>query len=179
MKIYCFIYKRSTRELMMNVFFLDQDPAKCAKYHFDKHVVKMILEYTQILCTAVVLLDGSILADERKKELWGPLYINHPAVIWGRQSIENYQWLYLLLCYLLDEYTYRYEKKHYCEKFRILLKESPINIEKKAFIRPCLLMPEEYKEECPVASYRNYYQRGKRELAKWKKRGPPDWYVFE
>jgi hypothetical protein len=28
----------------MNIFFLDFDTNKCAKYHCDKHVVKMILE---------------------------------------------------------------------------------------------------------------------------------------
>jgi len=28
----------------MNIFLLDKNPEKCAKYHCDKHVVKMILE---------------------------------------------------------------------------------------------------------------------------------------
>jgi hypothetical protein len=28
----------------MNIFFLDYDVKKCAQYHVDKHVVKMILE---------------------------------------------------------------------------------------------------------------------------------------
>jgi hypothetical protein len=28
----------------MNIFVLDTDPKKCAVYHNDKHVVKMILE---------------------------------------------------------------------------------------------------------------------------------------
>jgi hypothetical protein len=34
----------------MNIFFLDFDTEKCAKYHCDKHVVKMILETAQLLC---------------------------------------------------------------------------------------------------------------------------------
>jgi hypothetical protein len=34
----------------MNIFFLDFDTKKCAKYHCDKHVVKMILETAQLLC---------------------------------------------------------------------------------------------------------------------------------
>ena len=34
----------------MNIFFLDYDVKKCAKYHVDKHVVKMILETAQLLC---------------------------------------------------------------------------------------------------------------------------------
>ena len=36
----------------MNIFFLDYDVVKCAKYHCDKHVVKMILETAQLLCGA-------------------------------------------------------------------------------------------------------------------------------
>ena len=34
----------------MNIFFLDYDVKKCAQYHVDKHVVKMILETAQLLC---------------------------------------------------------------------------------------------------------------------------------
>ena len=36
----------------MNIFYLDKDTTKCAKYHNDKHVVKMILETAQLLCGA-------------------------------------------------------------------------------------------------------------------------------
>ena len=34
----------------MNIFILDKDVKKCAQYHVDKHVVKMILETAQLLC---------------------------------------------------------------------------------------------------------------------------------
>ena len=34
----------------MNIFILDYDVKKCAQYHVDKHVVKMILETAQLLC---------------------------------------------------------------------------------------------------------------------------------
>ena len=36
----------------MNIFHLDKNPIKCAEYHCDKHVVKMILETSQMLSTA-------------------------------------------------------------------------------------------------------------------------------
>ena len=42
----------------MNIFYLDHDHTTCAKYHNDKHCVKMILEYAQLLCTAHRELDG-------------------------------------------------------------------------------------------------------------------------
>jgi len=44
--------------LSMNLFFLSRDPSICAQQHCDKHVVKMILEYAQLLSTAHRLLDG-------------------------------------------------------------------------------------------------------------------------
>jgi hypothetical protein len=42
----------------MNIFYLDPDPTICAQWHVDKHVVKMILEYAQLLSTAHRILDG-------------------------------------------------------------------------------------------------------------------------
>lgn len=42
----------------MNIFYLDRDVSKCAEYHNDKHVVKMIIEYAQLLSTAHRVIDG-------------------------------------------------------------------------------------------------------------------------
>ena len=42
----------------MNVFVLDQNPLQAAQWHCDRHVLKMILEYGQMLSTAHRLLDG-------------------------------------------------------------------------------------------------------------------------
>jgi len=42
----------------MNIFYLDNDPKICAQKHNDKHVVKMILEYGQLMSTAHRVLDG-------------------------------------------------------------------------------------------------------------------------
>ena len=41
----------------MNIFFLDWDIDKCAKDHCDKHVVKMILETAQLLCSTHHMTD--------------------------------------------------------------------------------------------------------------------------
>ena len=40
-------------ENQMNIFVLDQDPIVAAQMHVDKHCVKMILELTQQLTSAV------------------------------------------------------------------------------------------------------------------------------
>jgi hypothetical protein len=42
----------------MNIFVLSEDPIEAARAHLDKHVVKMIVEYAQLLSTAHRLLDG-------------------------------------------------------------------------------------------------------------------------
>lgn len=42
----------------MNIFALDDDPFRAAEGHLDKHVVKMIIEYAQLMSTAHRLLDG-------------------------------------------------------------------------------------------------------------------------
>jgi hypothetical protein len=42
----------------MNIFVLDQNPYRAAESHCDKHIVKMILEYGQMLSTAHRLCDG-------------------------------------------------------------------------------------------------------------------------
>ena len=42
----------------MNVFYLHEDPKTCAEMHIDKHCVKMIIEYAQLMSTAHRVLDG-------------------------------------------------------------------------------------------------------------------------
>lgn len=96
----------------MNIFALDKDPALCARYHIDKHVVKMVIEYCQLLSNAVWSV--GIVAPYKKT------HYNHPASKWARESNENYIWLWKLCNYLGQEYTYRYEKQH---KSHLLLQE--------------------------------------------------------
>jgi hypothetical protein len=42
----------------MNIFALDDNPRVAAQQHLDKHIVKMLIEYAQLLSTAHRLLDG-------------------------------------------------------------------------------------------------------------------------
>ena len=42
----------------MNLFYLHKEPEVSATLHCDKHVVKMIIEYAQMLSTAHRMLDG-------------------------------------------------------------------------------------------------------------------------
>ena len=87
----------------MNIFVLDTNPKKCAKLHVDKHVVKMILEHAQMVCTTHHLHPSGKYDIPYKKT-----HENHPCSKWLRDSIENYDWLYKMTKALNDEYKYRF-----------------------------------------------------------------------
>ena len=42
----------------VNIFYLHEDPVQNAKWHIDKHIVKMPIEYAQLMSTAHRMLDG-------------------------------------------------------------------------------------------------------------------------
>jgi hypothetical protein len=178
----------------MNIFYLDNDVTKCAEMHNDKHVVKMILEYAQLLSTAHRVLDGTIcdgfsdsgrrkktytLSDSRNDILYSATHINHPSAVWVRQSDTNYKWLQSMLVTLCKEYTYRYDKVHKCERDGLVeqLARLPDTIPSGHFTEPTPAMPDEVKVVGnSIKSYRNYYINNKTHLASWKKRNKPEWY---
>jgi hypothetical protein len=181
----------------MNIFYLDKDPQICAQMHNDKHVVKMILEYAQLLSTAHRVLDGFpqrlcrensgrqytgySLPDHRDAVLYSATHINHPSAVWVRQSSQNYYWLFALWCHLMDEYTFRYGKVHATKRLYDDLYHYPKNIPLGIFTEPTPAMPDDVKIAGDVrASYRNYYNVSKRNLASWKgkinSRPTPEWY---
>jgi hypothetical protein len=175
----------------MNIFYLDRDVKTCATYHNDKHVVKMILEYAQLLSTAHRMLDGKeyidassgrrikrwrLNDDNMENMLYKASHINHPSAIWVRQSNNNYNWLMCLLQDLLQEYTYRYGKIHATDRLVYWLRKPPANIPVGYFTQPTPAMPDEYKVPDSVQSYRNYYVGAKKTMAKWKKRPIPEWW---
>ena len=156
----------------MNIFVLDTDPKKCAVYHNDKHVVKMILETAQLLC-------GCHHVTESQYEIPYKLsHKNHPCSIWVRQCIENYIWLCDLGLELCAEYTYRYGKRHKSQDIIEWCLMNTPNIPTNGDITPfALAMPDECKVGTAIDSYRAYYILEKRELAAWKNRQVPEWYL--
>ncbi len=152
----------------MNIFVLDEDPEKCARYHADTHVIKMTLESAQMLCTAHQILGND--PPYRKT------HANHPCSKWVRESLENYRWLLRLGEELLTEYTYRYDKIHestqviaWCRNFLPQLPEIGVTNRPQA-------MDEKYKSSDPVYAYRKYYRKEKGDIAKWTGRDVPDWF---
>ena len=158
----------------MNIFFLDMDVKKCAEYHCDKHVVKMILETAQLLCSAHhVISNGS---EEVPYKL---SHKNHPCSIWVRESLSNYLYLCELGLELCKEYTYRYEKRHKSQDVIEWCIINKVQICDKGVTEPPKAMPDEFKVKDVVQSYKNYYIGAKSSFAKWKKRETPYWYVVK
>jgi len=178
----------------MNVFYLHEDPKTCAEMHIDKHCVKMIIEYAQLMSTAHRMLDGleyegrskngrkikRYLATDIVKEqtLYKACHNNHPSAVWARRSAENYNWLYEMWSHLCDEFTYRYGKIHLTDyKLRKMLKDTPTNIPHYEFTEPTQAMPDDVKVVGDsITAYRQYYIKHKKGFATWKKDRQPDWY---
>lgn len=159
----------------MNIFYLSNDPVDCAVQHCDKHVVKMILETAQLLSNAHHMLDG----DQVIKPIYKLTHKNHPSAIWTRASKQHYLWLWTLLKALCKEYTFRYDKIHKVERENLLyvLEVPPVNIPNKGWLSdPTPAMPDEYKTQDAVKSYRNYYIGAKKSFATWKNRPAPAWF---
>ena len=142
--------------------------------HCDKHVVKMLLETSQLLCTAHRELDDSSFADDAG--LYKIAHRNHPSAKWVRESRENYRWAYSLLIALCEEYTLRYGKTHKTQRLGIVdsLHRCPDNILSVAFTDPPQCMPPEFHCDNPVKAYRDYYLGKKMGFAVWKLK-TPDW----
>jgi len=182
----------------MNIFYLDKDPELCAKYHCDKHVVKMILEYAQLLSTAHRIIDGFegygssksgnrqvriwTLHDSREEVLYKATHVNHPSNIWTRQSAENYMYLWRLWHFLCKEYVDRYKKDH-VSWIKLggqlsLIPDNLDNLERVdiGFTNPPQCMPDEYKDDDTVIAYRNFYNGSKSKFAKWQYSITPHWF---
>ena len=154
----------------MNIFYLDEDPKLAAIYQYNKHVVKMILESAQMLCTAHHVIMGDD-ADVPYKTT----HKNHPSTIWARQSGQNYAWLYHHMIALGEEYYVRYGKKHLSiTKCEDKLAKLPGGILETGFTQPPQCMPDEYKHEDYITAYKQYYVGEKKRFAKYTAVDTPD-----
>lgn len=156
----------------MNIFFLDLIPRTSAAYHCDKHVVKMCLEYAQLLSTAIHVNSPEL---AKSLPLYKKTHENHPCAIWARYS----EWTFLHLLELAEElgkeYTKRYGKVHKSIETVIWNLEIP-KFDNTGWIDPPQCMPDQYKCENTVQAYRNYYNGDKARFAVWKYTKQPEWF---
>lgn len=178
----------------MNIFVLDLDPTKCAEYHCDKHLVKMITEHNQILGSIAYIARGI----PRKKDItekfinenfqgfprsrdgnphpYGIGYRNHPCTRWAAESAPNYSWLCKLNLAMCKEYTKRYKRTHAGEAITKWYQENMPKITGYGMTPFVQAMPADVKNEDPVKAYRDYYIKHKSHIAKWAHSKKPEWY---
>ena len=153
----------------MNIFVLDKNLKQSVIYHPNKHIVKMPIEGTQMLCS-VLYLSGNW-----EDWMYKPTHLSHPCTQWVYTSLDNWVWLREYVVELGREYTYRYGKIH---KSVELAKRLPMpNIELKGLLEFVKCMPSEYIVDSVVESYRNYFKGEKESLKEYKNREVPNWWL--
>jgi hypothetical protein len=169
----------------MNIFFLHPNPRRCARWHCNKHVVKMLLESCQLLYTAH-WASGSDVTEAPKNKAgqngYKPTHRHHPCAKWVQQSAENYRWLCRLATELAREYKHRYTKVHACEAHVAWLSTHvpealAVDV---GFTEPPAAMPAEFKVAgSVVASYRRFYvgSKGDKGILEYKGRHVPHWIL--
>ncbi len=158
----------------MNLFILHADNKINAAHHVDKHVVKMPVEATQLLCT--VMREWCDIDYGYKST-----YVNHPVTRWVGACFLNFMWTIDYANKLLLEYEYRFEREHATMEVLdgIDAYWGPINTSLSDGDRTPhhLAVSPELKHLEPVLAYRAYYLKNKRRLFKWTKRSVPSWII--
>lgn len=154
----------------MNIFVLDHDIERCAQYHCDQHVAKMILESVQILCTA--------LNNIGLETPYQPTHSKHPCVLWVGESFDNFLWLKDLTYFLNDEYRYRFDRTNDHKSIGALKLISGYRYARRGLTPFAQAMPAAYKiPGDTVAAYRQFYLAEKQRFARWTRREKPDWLI--
>ncbi len=157
----------------MNIFYLIHDAVLCAVAHGNRHVIKMILETCQLLCSVYHVTTPGVDVPYKLT------HKNHPCAVWARKSLDNYKWLFQLGVALCCEYTFRYGKAHASEKvLAYLMTIDEPNIPSLGFTPPPQAMPDVYHGTSSVEAYRLYYKQEKRHLFAWKRRDMPEYLKF-
>jgi hypothetical protein len=142
----------------MNIFAIEGDTdtgeidwVKSAQSQDNLRVVKMILESCQILST--VINEQGLDAPYRS---FNP---KHPSCLWAAESAANFMNLALHCEAMITEYSERFGKTHKCaavlNKLVSMFEVDRFPTNKPTPLR--LAMPDEFRSENPVVSYRKFY----------------------
>lgn len=153
----------------MNLFFIESTPEDCARSYVDKHVTKIMLEATQMLCTAARRHGFA------QEHLYKETYPRHPMTIWVGDSSEHFMWTLTHAQALYAEYLRRYQNRTTYRRLRLALatvKAMSVTIVRSipdhSWHRPPQCMPDQYKAADYRTAYRLYYAIGKEHLHAWR-----------
>lgn len=165
---------------MFNFFYLDRDTRRNVAAYGDKHLNKMLLEYTQMLCTV-----HHELSLEKNAKLYRATHVKHPVITWIKESEAHWNLVYETAAELAEEKRRRMDRAKRagirCTWKRVHKSEAMLHyvhsvrpiahfIYGKAWHRdPPLCMPEKYQRpDDVIGSYRAYYAGEKAAFLKWE-----------
>jgi hypothetical protein len=140
----------------MNIFVLDENPIKAAHLVPIKVASKMALEAVQMLAVACARYGLALPHKKDGNEYSSKSHVNHPCTKWVCESYENMLWLCLHGVTLLCKHEENYGKMPAHLK---ALQEVAAQIGVVDFFNhtPFVsVMPDEFKTEDVVESYRAY-----------------------
>lgn len=159
----------------MNIFILNSDMKENAKCYADKHVIKMLLEGVQILCT-VSHLKGI-------KAPYKPTHEKHPSVKWVCQSGAHWDLLMELVKELNNEYRYRYNREKNHKSYDVAKNLIKPKFEREDATGLYCAVVDEVKIlnlEDTIEEYRKYYREKYKEIKMtWSKREIPSFMFIE
>jgi hypothetical protein len=164
----------------MNRFLIERDPFDIAASLCDQHIVKMPLEETQMLCTAMWHYSPKYAC---LNDLYKPVHQKHPCTLWAMENKSNYYFAWQLLDEMFKEYTRRYGKVHGSSKHKDALFYGARFIpEGKNTKHPqCFSGHDDCRtnEFYPLVAYRKFYAKTKMKMARYNKTDKiPDWLNY-
>jgi len=146
----------------------------------DQHVIKILLEITQMLYTAWHLTglpdDWNPPLSKSGNKGYKIAHANHPMTMWVRYSKRTYMTAVKLGCALALEYRRRFKKWHACSEHIAWLgthiphtfhhKKSLTAYYGSDDIPQC--MPQEHHQVDTVLAYQSYYKT--KQFVRWTKR---------
>ena len=107
------------KQTKMNIFVLHSRPHRAAVLHCDAHVVKMLLETTQILYTYLDSIGYVLPTTTTNGDTivpYKPTHRHHPCVLWLHGGRAHFKWLLRLAINLSLVYIRVYQKMHACDR---------------------------------------------------------------
>ena len=144
----------------MNIFYLHHLPAIAAAYHADKHVGKMLIEYTGLTANGRRIKRWRMEDPVMESTLYKASHANHPSAIWVRASRLHYDYTAELAMHLGRQFYLRYGTSHKSRQVlsdELLIAPPAMYDLPLTWSPPTLAMPDEYKSVDAIASYRRYY----------------------
>lgn len=155
----------------MNIFVLDTDLRKNAESYCDQHLVKMILETAQMMCTVVQEFGGVA--------PYKATHRNHPCTRWLMENGGNWDLLFDLVTKLNDEYKSIFNHTENHKSYNVILGLKKPTYVSNVFTGMFNAVTDDVRRENIVNTiklYRDYYRSKSQNInMRWTGRSKPSW----